>query len=55
MIEITTDEAESLMNWMEIDFIESIKNDPDCDSMEWLVNMCNIYSKCKAAVEQGDR
>ena len=52
MIEITKDEVESLMNWMEIDFIDSIKRDPDCDSMQWLVNMCNIYTKCKNALEK---
>ena len=50
-ITITMDEAESLIDWMECNLIDDIRNDTDVDSMEWLCNMVSIYKKCKEAVE----
>ena len=32
-ITITKDEAESLLDWLEINLIDDIRNDTDCDSM----------------------
>lgn len=52
-VKLTNDEAESLMDWLDTNFIESIKADPDCDNMEWLCNMVSIYKKCKEVVENG--
>ena len=41
------------MDWLEINLIQDVKDDPDCDSMEWLCNMVSIYKKCKEVVENG--
>lgn len=50
-ITITMDEAESLLDYLEINLIQNIRDDTDVDSMEWLCNMVSIYMKCKEAVE----
>ena len=51
MILLTRDECESLLDWLEIHFIDDIRGDTDVDSMEWLSNMISIYNKCKAVVK----
>lgn len=48
-IVITGDEAESLLDWLEIHLIDDIRNDEDVDSVEWLANMMSIWKKCKEA------
>lgn len=45
MIELTKDEAYSLADFVCMNLIESIKNDPDCDSMQWLRNIIHAYEK----------
>lgn len=52
-VTLTKAEAESLLDWLEINLIQDVKDDPDCDSMEWLCNMVSIYKKCKEVVENG--
>ena len=52
-ITITKDEAESLLDWLEIHLIDDIRDDTDCDSMEWLSNMMSIYNKCKEGTRDG--
>lgn len=54
MIMLTKDECESLLDWLEIHFIDDIRNDTDADSMEWLSNMVSIYNKCKEVAEHGN-
>ena len=50
MIEITKDEAESLMDFIEINIFDIIRNDPDIDSIEWLKNIMAVYQKCKGGI-----
>lgn len=47
MIEITKDEAESLVDYIEMNIFDIIRNDPDIDSIEWLANIMAVYQKCK--------
>lgn len=47
MIEITKDEAESLVDLIETNIFDIIRNDSDIDSIEWLENITAIYKKCK--------
>lgn len=51
MIEITKDEAESLMEFIEVNIFDIIRNDPDFDSIEWLCNIASVYNKCKEGIE----
>ena len=46
-INITRDQAISLLDFIEFNFINSIRDDPDCDSMEYVCNICEIYKKIK--------
>ena len=47
MIEITKDEAESLLDFIESNFYEVIRNDVDIDNIDWAVNIMSLYQKCK--------
>lgn len=47
MIEITKDEAESLMDLIETNIFTIIRDDVDIDSIEWLDNIMSVYRKCK--------
>lgn len=51
MIEITRYEAEWLIDLIEITFFDMIRNDPEIDNMEWVVNIISIYKKCKEGCE----
>lgn len=50
-VTLTRDEAECLMNHLDRSILNEIKEDPDYDSMIYLVNLVNIYQKCKEAVD----
>ena len=47
MIEITKDEAESLLDFIELNFFDAIRNDEDVDNLEWVINIMSVYQKCK--------
>lgn len=47
---ITIDEAESLLDFIELNFINSIREDPDCDSMEYVANVGSIYKKLRSVI-----
>lgn len=47
MIEITKEEAESLLDFIEVSFYEVIRNDVDIDNINWAVNIMSLYQKCK--------
>lgn len=52
MIEITKSEAESLVDFIETNIFDIIRNDPYIDSIEWLENIMAIYKKCKAGEQE---
>ena len=52
-IELTASQVENLMEFFEFEFIDSIRNNTDIDNMGYLVDMCDIYSKLKESVEDG--
>ena len=47
MIEITKDEAESLLDFIELNFFDAIRNDEDVDNLEWAMNIMSVCKKCK--------
>ena len=51
MIEITKNEAESLMEFIEANIFDNIRVDEEIDSIEWLCNVTSVYQKCQAGVE----
>ena len=52
-VTLTRDEAECLMNHLERSILNEIKDDPEYDSMQYLVNLVNIYQRCEEAVDNG--
>ena len=54
MIELTQGEAESLLDYLELNFIKDIKDDPDVDSMLYVDNIMSIWRKCGGRKEYAD-
>lgn len=54
MVELTTSEASSLLDFIETSFIQHIKDDPDIDSMLWVDNMMSIWRKCGGRKQYSD-
>lgn len=50
-VSITRDEADSLVYWIENDFIDDIRT--DVDSLTYVENIIRIYRKCKDCLEKG--
>ena len=46
-IELTKTQVDNLIEFFEFEFIDSIRDNVDVDNMEYLVDMCEIYSKLK--------
>ena len=54
-IELTTSQIENLMEFIEFEFIDSIRRNTECDNINYLVDMCDIYKKLKYSFErEGD-
>ena len=53
-ITITSNEAVSLVDFIELNFIRSIQDDPDIDSLLFIRNIVNIYEKCGGLNEWSD-
>lgn len=50
-MQITKDEAVSLLDFIEVDFIESISRG-ECDNMEYVTNICSIWCKAKKLISE---
>ena len=51
MVELTKDEAESLMNHLEIYVIQEIRDDDAYDNLGYLLDLIHVYEKCKREVD----
>ena len=51
MIEITQSQAESLLDFIEVPFLSSLRSDVDIDNMQYVANICDIWrmlnERCK--------
>lgn len=54
MIKITSNEAESLRDFIEFNLLDAIRNDVDIDSLPWVYNILNVYRKCGGLKEYDD-
>lgn len=46
-IKLTDSQIENLIDFLEVEFIPSIQRNPDCDNINYLVDMCDIYKQLK--------
>lgn len=46
-IKLTDSQVENLIEFFEFEFIPSIQRNPDCDNINYLVEMCDIYKQLK--------
>ena len=51
-IKLTESQIRNLMEFFELEFINSIRNDTEMDNISYLVDMCDIYKKLKDASER---
>ena len=52
VINLTFSQVENLAEFFEFNFIDSIRNDVDMDNINYVVDMCEIYSKLKKHLEE---
>ena len=50
-VELTESELISLLEFIELEFIDSIRDNEETDNMEYLCNMCRVYEKAKEALK----
>jgi hypothetical protein len=54
-LDITKEHARSMVDLFEVNLIPLIREDDTIDSMEWLANICHVYTEFKKiAVEKND-
>lgn len=51
VISITKSQAENLLEFIDIYFINSMRDDEEVDNMSYLCDMCDVYKKLKAVLE----
>ena len=51
---LLTKKAESLLDFLELNFIRCVKDNPDLDSMLWMDNMMSIWRKCGGRKQYAD-
>ena len=51
MVKLTKDEAEALMNHLEIYILQEIRDDDAYDNLGYLLNLIHVYEKCKEEVD----
>lgn len=51
-IDLTLSQINNLMDFIEFEFVPSIKNDPEDINIGYLVDMCDIYKKLLEAKEK---
>lgn len=44
-MDLTKDEIESLLIFIELMFIPSVRSDADCDNMQYIANICSAWRK----------
>lgn len=49
--DITKGQIESLIEFIDLNFIPSIRNDVDIDNMDYICNICDIYRNLTKAQE----
>lgn len=54
MIQISDNEGTSLKDFIEFNFLDSIRNDPEVDSLLYIWNILNVYKKLGGLEEFSD-
>ena len=52
-IELTKSQCASLMYFIDFTLIPSIRQDPDLDNLEYVINICDAYKAFKEAINDG--
>lgn len=52
MVDLTKDQCESMVDLIELNLLDIIRNDTEIDNIQWLVNVVDAYKIMKAEVEK---
>lgn len=50
----TLTQVKNLAEFLELNFIQSIRDDTDIDNIDYLCDMCGIYKELKKIAGEGD-
>lgn len=51
MVDLTKSQCKNLCYFIEFNIFDYIRNDPDIDNIDWLVDMMGAYQKLKGGAE----
>ena len=54
ILKLTDSQVENLKDFIEIEFIQSIRNDDAIDNIGYLIDMCDIYKQLTEQKEGAD-
>ena len=52
MVELTKQEAGAILDFIENNIFQAIRNDPNIDSVTWLWAVMVVYGKCRKIMEE---
>ena len=53
-IELTKSQCASLVNFIDFAFIPSLRQDPDLDNLQYVINICDAYKVFKEVVDSNE-
>lgn len=54
MVTLTKEEAISLASHLEYYLLQEVRENPDYDNLDYFIQLCDIYKRCKAAGKEED-
>ena len=54
MVILTKEDAAALETHLQYYILPEVREDPEYDNLDYFIRLCDIYKRCKAAVEEED-
>ena len=54
MVTLTKEEAAELETHLQYYILPEVREDPDYDNLDYFIHLCDIYKRCKAAIEEDE-
>ena len=52
MVTLTKEEAAALETHLQDYILKDVREDPEYDNLNYFIRLCDIYKRCKTAVEE---
>lgn len=55
MVTLTKEEAAALETHLQDYILKDVREDPEYDNLDYFIRLCDIYKRCKTAVEEDNQ